>query len=369
MSAISSDIERKRIMSIEALAHNIFELHNLIEGEQFKDVDQKIQQIIKQYGLLQPGCPKIKEIYQKVICSEVSKNPTADEIKPKLRDLEQAIVKIVSDTFPKLELEKRFARHERIKLICKLDAVLQGTDLSPLKSILKQGPVDFRAIYITSEPGWMSLYHPSTPLSLLTYVIKNAPNDHLLTFLLKNGATINMKNSEEVASIMNYITSHAKPNFLDVALKAGFDLNCPVPTDYPNLHLSWISKIGGKLVGSIIFSITENHSRTESESLELAKLLIFNGAIIPEELKETMNGLKLFPALLEAQKLHAKVLNEMLNEQLKEIAALNPLSMDLINIIGSYPGEIELTLAQRIDLTNRCNTSQSHYTRDSFLKT
>jgi hypothetical protein len=44
--------------------------------------------------------------------------------------------------------------------------------------------------------------------------------------------------------------------------------------------------------------------------------------------------------------LRDKALNEMLNEHLKEIEALKRLPMDLINIIGSYPGEMALTLAE-----------------------
>lgn len=60
-------------MSIDALAQKVFELQFAFGNPQQKELDAKIQQVIKEYKLLKPDSPALSEFFKDVKVENLSK--------------------------------------------------------------------------------------------------------------------------------------------------------------------------------------------------------------------------------------------------------------------------------------------------------
>jgi hypothetical protein len=223
------------------LVHNIFELHNAIALKAINAVDQKVQQIMKNYDLLKPGNHEIEELYQKEnIAGQLTPGNASPELLERLKNLENVIVKKVSEAVPKLELEARIDRQDRFAAACQTPAVLEGIDFSILESILKEGPVDFAAISMPINANNPSMGTHSLLSHVLNY--KKAPDDSLLKFLLEHGVKVNSQDQKEAEDVMNYWFpspdlprgsghSYGDGTLLRAFLKAGLDINLSLSGD------------------------------------------------------------------------------------------------------------------------------------------
>lgn len=244
-------------MTIDALVHTTLELHAAIASKQLNAIDQKVQQIIKQYHALNPESHEIEELYLKEkIATDLSDHKKmvhdfsiyeiTPELQAKLKNLEAVIVKNVSTAAPDVELERRIDRHDRFTKACTFLDVY-GSDLSKLKNILKEGPIDFDTIYLPVSD--------TSSLPLFSYILKNASNDQLLSFLLQNGMRVNSQNAQEAASILHYLipavrfkTVHYSPALFEALLRAGLDLNIILPDERYSVRLTSPATLGEMLL-------------------------------------------------------------------------------------------------------------------------
>lgn len=93
---------------------------------------------------------------------------------------------------------------------------------------------------------------------------------------------------------------------------------------------------------------------SDEEFIEAAKLLLYYGAKISDSQLKTIHEKEKLAPLREALKTRERAVTEFLKDYLKELEALKPLSMDLINLISSYPADVELTPQQLVDIAHRC---------------
>jgi ankyrin repeat protein len=212
-------------MSIDALVHDIFVLHNQLENKNCKvnDVNTTVQDIIKQYGLFKPESHAPQELYQKANVVTKEKFFSDDGLE-RMKVFEKALISKVSADVP--DLEKRMDRQKRFEeAVFSVDAFV--CDISKFEEILKEGPVDLNAI---SHYG----------KSILEHAMRGAPDEKLLFFLLRNGAKFNMQSEREVITLMSLLVpdSGGRRSFGDfrlndetlaLFLRGGFDFNVALP--------------------------------------------------------------------------------------------------------------------------------------------
>ena len=163
-----------------------------------------------------------------------------------------------------------------------------------------------------------------------------------MALLLKAGANPNEK------CINRYWASHShlheaffkasanKRALLDELSRIGMDINLP-----DREGKTWFDELYTSL--SIDYDENDYFEKIDEDLYtELATLLIYYGARINEDQLKAINENEKFKPLREAIKLHDRARTEFINDQLKELQALKPLSMDLINLITRYLNE-ELT--------------------------
>jgi hypothetical protein len=103
------------------------------------------------------------------------------------------------------------------------------------------------------------------------------------------------------------------------------------------------------LHGSILnFAIAAHHAK-----IFILKILVLLGASINEKSLQRMNQDKELAPLVQAKQYYDQAIIELLNGRLKEDASLKNLSMDLVNMISGYTGELDLSPVQRLAIAKR----------------
>lgn len=219
-------------MTIEGLVHSTLELHATIACKRSLAIDLRLQDVIKQYNALKPASHEIEELYKSENLASLlsDQNKTSPELMEKVKKIEAVIFKFVAEMAP--DLKEKIDRQDRFVKACMEPCVRDGSDLSSLESILKEGPVDFDAVQIP--------IYENTVFSLQLYAASSkAPNDRLLTFLLQKGMPITNEDTA-IHYLFTYKREHGvwKTDLLEAFLRNGLNLNAPIEKilfRYPNL--------------------------------------------------------------------------------------------------------------------------------------
>lgn len=159
-------------MNIDALAGQACLLHDAFKSRSPKLIDEKIQQIQKEYSLIKPeSAASFLKLYRETNISglEREKGPIEPE---KLKQIESAFFKILSKDIP--DLDKRIQSHDHF--MAAFERVFEGDNFEELEQILKETPIDLNACKFSGE-------------SLLWYAFE-VENINLLKFLLEHGAKV-----------------------------------------------------------------------------------------------------------------------------------------------------------------------------------
>jgi hypothetical protein len=209
-------------MNVDALIHSIIELRVAVDMGEDKEIDKKMQQVIKEYNLLKPDSHELEEIYKKAdIAGELSKK-IFFEIRPMVEKFTTIFVNTISEHIPNLDIDERFKRMNRFARECMKPEVMKGTDFSTLDSILKEGPIDLNAIRINC------FFRKS---SLLNYIMDEKANESLIVYLFSKGHKLNKQEAEAWGTAKYLVPdrnegmSRCHPDILEQFLKEGFDIN------------------------------------------------------------------------------------------------------------------------------------------------
>lgn len=260
--------------AVDKLIHNVLELHMAVINGNEKAIDQKIQEVIKQYSLIKPESRELQETYEKSkFLNELAKPLCRlSDIKVKTTNIKDTFVKIISKNFPNLQLDQRIERMERFARTCIKDEVLNGKDgLAPLESIINEGQVDINAISVLN----VMVLSGSNSFSLLGFALYSKADKKVIDFLLSLGAKPNMQNYGEVWAAVKYLVrpdsfgeyGYCDTDLLDELIRDGLDVNVLIPY-YPK-------------------DLTLLSTCIQNQDYPGARNLIFHGAEVNEQLINT----------------------------------------------------------------------------------